>query len=88
VTDHILFELACVSEALLDALREAWGLARAGEYGEPLREVLAFARDLVAIANETLAADPQAGEHARGMALHMAEQLAALEAMLGPMAGA
>ena len=88
MTDQILFELACVSEALLDALREARELARAGEYGEPLREVLALARDLVALANETLAADPQAGEHARGMALHMAEQLAALEAMLGPIAGA
>ncbi len=55
-------------------------------YGEPLREVLHFARDLVALADEVLAPDPRAGEHARGMAMHMAEQLAAVEAMLvGPM---
>lgn len=85
---NAIHELDNVSATLADALREAHGLAQAGEYGEPLRDVLAFARDLVALANEMLAADPQAGEHARGMALHMAEQLAALETMLGPMAGA
>jgi hypothetical protein len=83
VTGHTLSELARISEAILDALREAWRLARAGEYGEPLGEVLTFARDLVALADEALAADPQAGEHARGMATHMADQLAALEALLG-----
>ena len=88
MTDQGHSDLANISATLMDALREAWGLARAGEYGEPLRDVLAFARDLIAIADETLAADPQAGEHARGLALHMAEQLAALEALLGPMAGA
>ncbi len=86
MSDNVVAELARISAALLDALREAHGLAQAGEYGEPLREVLAFCRDLVAIANETLAGDPQAGEHARGLALHMADQLAALEALLGPIA--
>ena len=83
---HTLLELVKISEALRDALREAYELARAGESGEPLREALNFARDLLDLANETLAGDPQAGEHARGMALHMAEQLAAVEALLGPMA--
>ena len=64
------------------------GTRSRGEYGEPLRDVLALARDLVALANESLAAEPQAGEHARGMVLNMAEQLAALEPLLGPIAGA
>jgi hypothetical protein len=86
MTDPVTAELAHVSTALADALREAYGLARTGEYGEPLREVLAFCRDLVAIAEETLATAPQAGEYARGLAKHMAEQLAALET-LGPVAG-
>jgi hypothetical protein len=85
--DHCtLLELVKISEALRDALREAYELARAGESGEPLRETLHYARDLLDLANETLAADSQAGEHARGMAMHMAEQVAAVEALLGPMA--
>jgi imidazoleglycerol phosphate dehydratase HisB len=83
---HTLLDLVKISEALRDALREAYELARAGESGEPLREALHFARDLLDLANVTLAGDPQAGEHARGMAIHMAEQLAAVEALLGPMA--
>jgi hypothetical protein len=69
-------------------LREAYELARAGENGEPLREALHFARDLLDLANETLAGDPQAGKHARGMSMHMAEQPAAVEGLLGPMAAA
>jgi len=83
---HTLLELVKISEALHDALREAYELAQAGENSEPLREVLHFARDLLDLANETLADDPQAGEHARGMTLHMAEQIAAVESMLGPIA--
>jgi hypothetical protein len=87
--DHdALLELVKISDAIRDALREAYELARAGENGEPLREALHFARDLLELANETLAGDPQAGEHARGMAMHMAEQLAAVEGLLGPMAAA
>ena len=37
---------------------------------------------------ETLAGDPQAGEHTRDLAMHMAEQLAAVEGLLEPMAAA
>ncbi len=70
MNDASTAELARISAALLDALRQAHGLAQAGEYGEPLRDCVAFCRGLVAIANETLAAAPQAGEHARGMAKH------------------
>ena len=81
-------ELVRISSALVNALREAYSLAQAGQYGEPLRETLMFARDLVVLADELLAADPQAGEHARGMALQLAEQLAALEALIGPIVGA
>ena len=51
-------EFLRISRVLMGALREAYGLAQAGEYGEPLREVLHFARDLVALADEALAADP------------------------------
>jgi hypothetical protein len=80
-------ELAHISKALTDALLEAYELARAGEFGAPLRDALHFARDLVALANEALASDPHAGEHARGMAMQMAEQLACLEALLGPIIG-
>jgi hypothetical protein len=53
---HTLLELVKISEALRDALREAYELARTGESGEPLREALHFARDLLDLANETLAA--------------------------------
>lgn len=81
----LLTELVKISAALRDALRGAYELAQSGEFGEPLRECLHFARDLVGLANETLAADPQAGERARGLAMQMAEQLAAIEAMLRPM---
>ena len=83
---HTLLELVKISEALRDALRDAYELARAGESGESLREALRLARDLLDLANETLAGDPQAGEHASGMAMHMAEQLVAVEALVGPMA--
>jgi hypothetical protein len=51
-----------------------------------LHEPLRYARDLLDLANEMLEADPQAGEHARGIAMQMAEQLAAVESMLGPIA--
>jgi len=71
---------------LRDALRDAYELARAGESGESLRDALRLARDLFDLANETLAGDPQAGEHARGITMHMAEQLVAVEALVGPMA--
>lgn len=80
---HTLLELVKISEALRDALRVAYELARAGENGEPLGEALHFAPDLLDLANETLAGDSQAGEHARGMAMHMAEQLAAVEGLAG-----
>ncbi len=81
-------ELVRISAALVDALAEAREFVERGEFGAPLREVLTFARDLVVLADETLALDPHAGEHARGLAMHMAEQLAALEALLGPIVGA
>jgi hypothetical protein len=86
MSDRTLLELDNISAALVDVLREAYGVAQSGEFGEPLQEILHHARDLVAFANETLAGDPQAGEHARGMAMYMAEQLAAVEALLGPIA--
>jgi len=79
-----MFELCNISEALVNVLREAYRLANAGEFGEPLREILRHAHELVALANETLAECPRAGEHARGMATRMAEQFVALEALFGP----
>ncbi len=81
-------DLARISATLVDALAEARDFVERGEFGAPLREVLAFARDLDVLADEMLAADPHAGEHARGLAMHMAEQLAALEALVEPMIGA
>jgi hypothetical protein len=80
-------DLARISATLVDALAEARDIVERGEFGAPLREVLAFARDLAVLADETLAADPHAGEHARGLAMHLAEQLAALDALVGPLAG-
>lgn len=80
-------DLARISAALVDALAEARDFVERGEFGTPLREVLAFARDLAVLADETLAADPHAGEHARGLAMQMAERLAALEALVGPLVG-
>ena len=52
-------ELARNSAALTDALREAYGLAQAGEFGQRAHEALHVARDPVALAGETLAADPR-----------------------------
>jgi hypothetical protein len=52
MTDQTLSELARISAAPLDALREANEFAQAGEYGDPLREVMHFARDLVALASD------------------------------------
>ncbi len=80
-------ELAGISAALVDALAEARHFVERGEFGAPLREVLTFARDLLVLADEALAADPHLGEHARGLAMQMAEQIATLEALLGPIVG-
>jgi hypothetical protein len=77
-------ELDAISAALLDALREAQALARAGEHGPPLRTLLELCRDLVARADEAFGSYPQAREDARVLTLHMTEQLAALETLLEP----
>jgi len=77
-------ELGRISAALLDALREAQDLARAGEYGPPLGKVLDFCRDLVTRADMALASYPQVHEDARALTLYMTEQLAALETLLEP----
>jgi hypothetical protein len=77
-------ELGGITAALLDALREAQDLARAGEYGPPLREVLDFCRDLVTRADVALASYPKACEDARVVTFYMTEQLAALETLLEP----
>ena len=68
-----------------EPLREALHFARDPPHAARARQNLrGAARCLLDLANETLAGDPQAGEHARGMAIHMAEQLAAVGALLGP----
>ena len=77
-------ELGRISAALLDALREAQDLARAGERGPPLRKVLDFCHELVTRADVALMFYPRAHEDARVLTLYMSEQLAALETLLEP----
>ncbi len=77
-------DLGQIAEALLDALREAQALARAGEYGAPLRKVLDVCRELVARSDEAFESYPEIAEDARSLTRHMAEQLAILEALVQP----
>jgi hypothetical protein len=77
-------DLGQISTALLDALREAQALAHAGEYGAPLRKVLDACRQLVARADAAFESYPGISEDARSLTLHMAEQLAVLEALVEP----
>jgi hypothetical protein len=74
-------DAAHASEALIDALREAHELARAGEVGKPLADVLHFADDLLDIMAEHVER-PDAGEGERGAFMEMRERVAAMRAQL------
>ena len=74
-------DAARASEALVDALREAHELARAGEVGKPLADVLWFCNDLLDIMAEYVER-PDAGEGERGAFMEMRERVAALRAQL------
>ena len=74
-------DAARASEALVDALREAHELARAGEVGKPLADVLWFCDDLLDIMAEYVER-PDAGEGERGAFMEMREQVAKLRAQL------
>ena len=81
VTTPAPADAARASEALVDALREARELARAGEFGESLAEVLHFADDLLDIMAEHVER-PNAGEGERGAFMEMRERVAALRAQV------
>ena len=72
---------ARASKALVDALREAHELARSGEFGEPLADVLWFCDDLIDIMAEYFER-PDAGEGERGAFMEMRERVAKLRAQL------
>ena len=78
-------DAARASEALIAALREAHELARAGEVGKPLADVLWFCDDLLDIMAEYVER-PAAGEGERGAFLEMRERVAALRAQVAPKA--
>jgi hypothetical protein len=74
-------DAARASEALVDALREAHELARAGEVGKPLADVLWFCDDMLDVMAEYVGR-PDAGEGERGAFMEMRERVAALRAQL------
>ena len=74
-------DAAQASEALVEALREARELARSGECGEPLAEVLWFCDDMLDIMAEYIER-PNAGEAERGAFMEMRERVAALRAQV------
>ncbi len=78
-TDH-RSELARISGALVRALGHAQGLAARGDFGAELVELLRHARDLHALALETLGADSDPPTEARDLAKAIGDKLADLEA--------
>jgi hypothetical protein len=74
-------DAARASEALVDALREAHELARAGEFGKPLADVLWFCDDMLDVMAEYVER-PNAGEGERGAFMEMRERVAALRAQV------
>lgn len=80
-------DAARASEALVDALREAHELARAGEVGKPLADVLWFCDDMLNVMAEYVER-PNAGEGERGAFMEMRERVAELGAMLAGSSGA
>ena len=79
-------DAARASEALVDALREAHELARAGEVGKPLADVLWFCNDLLDIMAEYVER-PDAGEGERGAFMEMRERVAKLRTQLADSLG-
>lgn len=74
-------DAAHASAAMLDALREADELMSRGEYGEPLREFLHFADDLLDIIAGYVQR-PDAGEAERGAFVKLRERVATARATL------
>jgi len=74
-------DAARASEALVDALREAHELARSGDVGKPLADVLWFCDDMLDVMAEHVER-PNAGEGERGAFMEMRERVAALRAEL------
>ena len=72
--------LANVSSAFLGAIHEAQDMADAGEFGEPLAELLRHARELHEIMVEELHNSSRlVGEYAGGVMLDLRERLDKLE---------
>ena len=79
-------DAARASEALVDALREAHALARAGEFGPPLADVLWFCNDMLDVMPEYVER-PDAGEGERGAFMEMRERVAAMRAQVAGSSG-
>jgi hypothetical protein len=72
--------------AMIKAVAQARTLADRGAIGADFRELVQHARQLHELALEELAADPEAGEYARGLAETISNKLDELEAMLAEQA--
>jgi hypothetical protein len=79
-------DAARASEALVDALREAHELARAGDVGKPLADVLWFCNDMLDVM-AVYVERPNAGEGERGAFMEMRERVAKLRAQLAGSSG-
>jgi hypothetical protein len=75
-------ELARISAALVKAIADAHFLTARGDFTADLFELVQHARELHDIALEVLAADPDPGTQAHGLADAIGNELAELEAML------
>ena len=75
-------QLARISGALVKAITEARTLAARGDFGADLCELVQQPQELHDIALEVLAAHPDPGAQARGLAAAIGNELAELEAML------
>jgi hypothetical protein len=78
---NVLDDLARVSAEFLNAMGEAQAMMDAGEFGDPLREVLRYCSELLDIANDYMSG-PDVLEAAKGPLLEMTQRLQRVRSLL------
>ena len=72
-------ERARVTAVLQSAMRKACAMVQAGEFGEPLGEILQHVNELVALADDAPVPEVLTGDGTTGITPQVAQRLAALE---------